>query len=514
MTKNEETTLIEDILNFVKKKIKKLTFFDYIFVLLLLLVAVQRISLMKHCLWIDEARELFITRNFLRTGHFTFFGEEYMQHPFGFYLSLAIASFFTAGLKDLTGEIVVMFSSLLCVSMTYLLGKELRNKTTGIIASVFVAFQSTYAFISGRILNDIPMVSMLTTAFYFFIRGEKRKEKKSTYLAGFFSALAMLMKISSITIMPTIILYLLWTKKLKWLKEKKYWIMILIFILTFSTWMIRNVLVGQNFFPFDLYFGRLEPGEHTLDVQPSTYYIKNFIPMFSLVLTIFFILGIILGITNRYKNQELLILWFSLFFILITLQTVKVPRYLLPILPAIALISAYNIDLITNALRKKIIIKYLIIILILLTYAVPMNKFSTTLIKEKARTFCGLKETGEFLKSVTKPNETIMCASNTQMHWYSDRNVVSFPGNETIFDNFVQENNVSYIVVDVWERTAPKYVFNNGNLWLPYFLNNSKYPFTGWAYPITNNSYATFVYAVNNNLNNSSNSENNSKSMS
>jgi len=496
MTK-EETTLLEDkVKTFFNNVVKRLTFFDYVFIFLLIIISVWKISLIKHCLWIDEARELFITRNFLRTGHFTFFGEEYMQHPFGFYISLALASFFTRGLKDVTGEIVVFIFGLIGIIMTYLLGKELRNRTTGIIASLFVAFQPTYAFISGRILNDVPMISMLITAFYFFLRGEKRNEIRSTYLAGFFAALAMLMKISSIAVMPSIVIYLIWKKKLKWLKEKKYWIMFLVFILTFSTWIIRNIVVGKEFFPFSLYFGRLEPGEHTLDVEPPTYYIKNFIPMFSIILTILFLLSLFLGLINAYKKQELLIIWFFLFFILITLQTVKVPRYLLPVLPTIALISAYNLDLITNIFKKNLLIKYVLIIFILTLYVVPNFKYSTTLIKERASGFCGLKEMGELLNLITTPNETIMCASNTQMHWYSDRNVVSFPENETNFDSFIEENNVSYIVVDVWERTAPKYVFNNGRVWMPYFLNNSKYPFTGWAYPISNNTYAIFIYGV------------------
>lgn len=480
--------------NDLRKRISKMDSFDYAMIALAIIAFLLYLKYSPHCFWIDEARDMFITRGFLRTGQLTYFNETYMQHPFGFFLLIAASSLFF-GMTDTAGRIVVIFAGTGTVIFTYLLGKELFNKLTGLIAAILLAFHPLFWFLTDRILNDVPMTFFITSGLYFFVRSEKRKEARSLYFSSFLFAFALLTKISSIVILPSLLVYLYYKQEFKWVKDKRYWYALLILFLTFSTWMIRNQISVGYAFPFDDYFGRLKPGEHNLDVQPFSYYIKNYNSTFRIYPLLLFLFGVLAAALRKFKDAELILIWTIFFFILMSMQTVKVPRYMTPIFPTMFIIAGYGFSKLLKDFRKQKPLIYALIILIVGATTYVSYAEAVILIPSAAQGFCGLKETGEFLAVNTQPDDVIMAASNTQIHWYSDRWVVSFPSDVTTFDSYVEENSVDYIVVDLWERTAPPYIMNNGQLWNPYFLNNEKYELI-WAYSLFENNYVTFVYEV------------------
>ena len=210
---------------------------------------------------------------------------------------------------------------------------------------------------------------------------------------------------------------------------------------------------------------------------------------------ILFLFGVLAASLRKFKDAELILIWTIFFFILMSVQTVKVPRYMTPILPTMFIIAGYGFAKLLKDFRKQKPLIYALIILIVGATTYASYAEAVILIPSAAQGFCGLKETGEFLTTVAQPDDVIMAASNTQIHWYSDIWVVSYPADVNTFDAYVEENSVDFLVVDVWERTAPQYIMNNGQVWNPYFLNNEKYELI-WAYPISDSNYVSFVYKV------------------
>jgi hypothetical protein len=259
--------------------------------------------------------------------------------------------------------------------------------------------------------------------------------------------------------------------------------------------MVRNYFSVGYFFPFDDYFGRLTPGEHNIDVQPFLFYIINYKFVFRTMPAILFMFGLFATLLRKFKGAELPLIWVFFYSLLMSMQTVKVPRYMIPAFPMMFIIAGYGLSWFVIKMKRQKPLAYTIILVILVLTTYFSYAEASLLISSGAQSFCGLKETGQYLAQISDPNDTIMAASNTQIHWYSDRWVVSFPQNTTVFDGYVEEKSVDYIVVDLWERTAPYYVLNNGQLWNPYFLNNTKYELI-WAYPLYENKFVTFVYEV------------------
>jgi len=454
----------EDFVSKVKNALINMDAYDYLMIMLFLVTLFSRIILSPHCLWIDEARELFITRNFLRTGQFTFFGEQYMQHPYMFYLLIA-AAFIALGMKDAAGQIVVILLGSLIIPLIYLTGKELFNKKLGLIAAALIMSHPLFWFYSERILNDVPLLFFLTLSLYLYARSYARKENKTLYMCGVTTAMALLTKMSGVAILAVFFTHALITDKLKVFTRKKYWVTLIIFTLVFSTWMIRNYLVVGYLFPLELFIGRLTPGVHELDVEPIHYYLVNFMQFFQPPLTLLFLVGLlIMVLLRKLKKISLLLLWFVFFLALMSLQTVKVPRYILPLLPAVVLIAAIPLDVLfwVKELRKYAFLTIPTIIIALLLINHHHLNMAVPTIQRMSTGFCGLKETGEFIKQTTPKTANVMAMSNTQIHWYSDRNVVTFPSTEEDFLNYLRAGNITYLEIDDIERSSPAYIKSGG----------------------------------------------------
>ncbi len=476
----------------------KLELFYYRAVLLVILAFFLDLNNIQHCLWVYEGRDLFITRDFIKTGKLTYFGEPWLQHPFGFYWLLSL-SFLIFGVNDFAGEIVVALLGALTGLFVYLLGKELFDKKTGLIAAVLILFQPIYWFYSNRVLNDVPVILFLTAAFYFFIRGEKRNDNRSLYISGFLFAYAMLTKMIAIAALPVVFFYLLLHKRLNFIREKKYWITLTIFIATFSIWLLYNQLTVGYLFPLELFLGRVTPGVHQLDTAPFSYFFVMFIPFLRLPLAILFFFGVGSMLLTKFRNASLLMLWITIFFTLASLQTVKVDRYIMPIFPAVAIVGGFGLSRIFKYLgSNKILAQVIVGLIVIMFFYVSFNE-AVSMLTRASTSFCGLKETGDYIKSISSEDDTLIAASNTQVKWYSDRNLVPFIPNQSPqeFDEYVKNNSVDYIIVDIWERTAPSYIFNGTGLWQN-FLNNPDYPLI-YAYELSPQNYISFIYEVQSN---------------
>lgn len=102
-----------------------------------------------------------------QTGTIDFHGTARM--PFFFWiLGLAYRIF---GISLVVSHLIVLIFSFIGVYFTYLLGSELHNKKTGIIAALLLFFSPLYFAQTGTLNLMIPFTALCVTTLYFFFKG-------------------------------------------------------------------------------------------------------------------------------------------------------------------------------------------------------------------------------------------------------------------------------------------------------------------------------------------------------
>ena len=110
----------------------------------------------------------------------------------------------------LAGQVLSALFYAMLILGTFLLG-SLRNKKTGIIAALFVAFNPMIFLFSDHIMTDIPVAALATFSMYFFIKsyGKETINKKALLIAIIFSGLTLFTKPTGLFILPLISIYAL-----------------------------------------------------------------------------------------------------------------------------------------------------------------------------------------------------------------------------------------------------------------------------------------------------------------
>ncbi len=253
----------------------------------------------------------------------------------------------------------ILFNTLFgvgCIYVVYLLGKEIFDKKTAIIASLFLAFSPTFFFFNTMILTGIPSTFFGLLAVYTIF-------KKKYFLVGLFSGLAFMTRFLQLWIF-FILLFILF---LKFFKEKSTVKNIIFmsggFILAVFPYLVFNfIMYGSFLHPFLLqkwmtaYTGLIWH-------EPWWFYIINlfkesFVSVFSLI-GLFFIF-------RRRGNKKLIISFILIvFFMFFTLVKHKETRFMVVFMPYLYLISSYGFLKAIKKIKNKQVVFSVIIVLIL-----------------------------------------------------------------------------------------------------------------------------------------------------
>ena len=415
-------------------------------ILILTIAFLIRIPLLPHCLWVDEARDLSITYNLIHNGTLTTFsGAWYFQHPIMQYL---ILSFSVALNSELLATLTIAILSLISVYATYIIGKKLFNEKVGLLSAFILSMQPIFLFYSARILNDMTHITFIILSFMFLVLYEKDKKDVYAGLSVAFSLFAVTTRITSFFLPILIIGYLLFENK-KLIKNKWLYYGFLIGIIPGLAWIGLNYVHTGHIISLQVWENHLKP--NIIDAGPWFYYLANFVNIYSLSLTVLFIISLIVHSLLKFKKIKLLLIWFILYFIVISWVAVKVPRYTLPTMAPLVIISVSGFYLISKIKgAPKQLEPILIIIIIAIGIWLGYNGYVMT--KFKAQTFCGLKEISNYIG-----NHKTFAGSATELSWYTKRNIDGLPRNITEFSKEVKCGD--YLEVDLWERTQPKYIF-------------------------------------------------------
>ena len=373
-------------------------------------------------------------------------GDEAYSHPkAGFrapLLPYLISFFYIFNLGFLTNFLMPLIGAL-SVILIYQLGKELFNQSVGLISSLFLTFIPLHVFYSGRVLTDVLFTFFVLLTFLIFWKGYEKSSKKHKVLFGVFLALTLLSRYTALWIIPIFLLYFLARdKSLNFLMDRYLWYSVLAFFITLIPWLIYGIFEYDN--PLGAFIHGAKASAYWGGLQSWHFFFDYWWQMFSIVGFVFIISLIYILYKKEFFKKEiyLILIWFAFFLGMAIYMPHKEDRFILAIVPTIALISGYLIDKIKK--HKKTVI---IITLIILILSLSLNLNSTYKTYHNTNTDC-FEQVGLKLKSVQE--DFLIVSENPPLfRYYAQQESAYYPdrlNEETIRELVNSTNKKVYFV--------------------------------------------------------------------
>lgn len=310
----------------------------------------------------------------------------------------------------------------LSVCLVYLLGKKLFNEKVALYSAILFSLIPLHVVYSAKILTGVLFTFFVLLTFFSFWKGYEENNKKHKVLFGVFLALALLSRYTALWIMPIFLLYFLARdKSLKFLKDKYLWYSILAFFGTLIPWFIYGIFEYGN--PIGAFIHGAKASAYWGGLQSWHFFFEYWWQMFSIIGIIFVIALIYILYKKDFLKNEvyLLLIWFAFFLGMAIYMPHKEDRFILAIVPTIALISGYFIDKI-----KKY--KNLILIgLILITLFSLSSQFYTNYNNSYTDTNKCFLESTDFLKNNAEKNSVIITDESSVIYYYTKLETHFYP---------------------------------------------------------------------------------------
>jgi len=415
-------------------------------------------------LWWDEAEYFSIAKSMLGIAPY----EYPIQRPVLFPLLIAFFYSFTHS-EAFVRFMIVLLPSIGCVFMTYLVGKDLYNKKIGLIASFIMGVFWVLMFNTMRVHTDALALLFGLLGIHFFFKGYvKKKDTKALILMGLFIALGFLVRLSTVLIVMVIFIYLLFTDKFKFLKEKKVWYSGGIFILLLLPYMIWNYFKFGNFLAF--FTGYVGTQEFTQKaVKPFAWQVFSYFKLYTQEIFFWiFLLGLVILLIDLILGFDILIkkgdkrLGSHLFtFLLIAVPTIYFtfiersagePRWLMLIAPAMFFVIGLALMQIYKFVKKYNKTVALVVILFLIALGGYSELTYTNLIVDnKIESYLPVKQAGLFIKDNSLKSDIVYSNSVPHNTYYSERRTWGIPAPSEEFEKDILEKKPRYMVVSVFE---------------------------------------------------------------
>jgi 4-amino-4-deoxy-L-arabinose transferase-like glycosyltransferase len=306
--------------------------------------------------WAHEGKEMVHTGDCWSVrfnGNFT------LEHP-PLFPWLEAASFKLFGIADWAAKFPTAVLGLATIVLVYLLTMELTGDRWLALMSMLV-LASTQFFLKNatHAMTDVPFTFFFTLAVYFYVKG--RKNSRYLALAGLPLAAAVLTRsIVGFLALGIMLLHLLFTRDSK---------------LLLSPWLLSGVVIALAL-PCGWYFSqyRLHGAQFLLShfqfvngLLHANYASPARLPVSNYLLALlkyywpwlpFLVGGLIwqtrAAIKGHNSGAMLLLIWVLVVIVPFSFAQTKMPRYMMPVLPAFSILSAIALNRIIPAARRKL----------------------------------------------------------------------------------------------------------------------------------------------------------------
>ena len=307
----------------------------------------------------DEARYSEIPREMVVTGDYVTPHINYIKYfekpPFFYWMQASAIKLF--GLSEWSMRSTTALMGLLGCLFTYIAARKLFTRRCGWLASLILATSLLYYLMARFITIDMTLTTLLTASLFSFLLGVHEPTGKKRNLCMWsmyaFSALAMLTKGLVGVIFPGMIIFVWMAIFNDWKNLKTYCLPtgILIWLAIALPWHILVQLRNPEFFHY--YFIKQQFARYLTPIenreQPfwflSTTLIVGFVPwIVFLIPTVRYNLPSSWQQRSQQKPAIFLLLWVALIFIFFQFSNSLLIPYILPVFPALAVLTARYLD--------------------------------------------------------------------------------------------------------------------------------------------------------------------------
>ncbi|MBI5765966.1 glycosyltransferase family 39 protein [Candidatus Falkowbacteria bacterium] len=154
------------------------------------------------------------------------------------------------GPNSFAARLPFALAGVLTVYLIYLIISELRSKQTAILGALFISILSWHIWISHfGFLEDIESTFIVLT-FWLLIKFDKTNENRFLFYSAVAAGLAIMSKLTAVFFLPILAIYFL-VYRIKLLKNKNFWLTVLIFVAVISPYIIYNTFVFTTRGHFD-----------------------------------------------------------------------------------------------------------------------------------------------------------------------------------------------------------------------------------------------------------------------
>jgi len=472
---------------------------SWFFLGILFIAAIIRFKYMtvNSALWWDEADYLNIAKHYA-------LGTDNLAAPWrARAMAILWVPLYKLGGTEWTIRFVHQLFSITGVYLTYLVGKKFFNKNVGLIAAFFMSFFWLHIFWSTRIGLGVEGLVIFTTSALLFWEGYVKKKKISyVVISAALMAWGLFAYESVGFLIPFLGIYLLFTERLKFLKNKRFWIFVATALIVATPFLVWNYVDFHDDFSkfspgkafiFSLYprFGRtyeadwvgFKEGDEIVEkasidrpfsesVNKFLYFFKDLPNLISWPIFLLFVFGLsyfinlILGFDIFLKrkssklNKDFYVFWWLLFIILIFSIWMAAsgfayePRLWFSVFPVLFSVAAFGAITVYDFFKKYNKFLAVAVILIILILGAQANFEKTkSIIDNKKDTYSHIKLAGEWIKENSQKGDIITgCGLNVPFLYYSERNFPRYKdANATATDDLIRELKPKYFIMDFYD---------------------------------------------------------------
>lgn len=303
----------------------------------------------SRALWdVDEGMHSVSAKHVVETGDWvtpTYNGEPFLDKPMFFTWMVAI-SFLVLGFTEFAARLPAAVLGLAGVWLAYLLGRRMFGSRAGFLGGAIMATSVLYLIMARTVVHDSALGVFTTLALYLFYTGVTEPERRKICFLLFYVALAgaVLAKGPLGVLLPALVIgpYLVVTRRLGLLKEMRLGWGVLIFLILSAPWYLMMDVRNEGYLSYFLIeknFGSFTSEEST-HPAPFHFYIPVFLG--AMLPWTFYFPAAVYRAFKRLRGEGkdailYLILWVGMMFLFFSTATSKLASYLLPLVPAAAL---------------------------------------------------------------------------------------------------------------------------------------------------------------------------------
>ncbi len=374
-------------------------------------------------------------------------------------------------LSELTSKFILEFiPSMLTIFFIYIAAKKLYNKRIALISAFVLTVSWMHIFYSMRMLTRVPGLLFSIIGIYFFFKSVEHEKIHLKYfaLAVFFAFIAVLMRWTYGLTGITYILFLIFTRKLSFIKQKAFWIGGIIGSIPIISFFLINLVKYNHLFPaLSVY------SSSAAKKTSFAFYTINFIPhILQKVFLIFFILGLVVLITqlilgfgyiSKIKKLKshlfiLILLLLNLSFLIFYIKE-SVDSYLFECFISIILIVAIGLNysyLFIKKHNKLLAILFLVFFLAFGSYS--SLKYGDAIIQSKKESFMQMKQAFLWAKDNT-PEGSVFFGKGLSPYiiYYGERDSLEF--SEGMINSSSQDTlEFDYVVIHAFNPHEDSYI--------------------------------------------------------